>query len=503
MLWAITGRARLLIPIDLWRLFDDEQRVALLAHEMAHLKRRDHWVRWLELVAGVIWWWHPVVWWGRRELREAEEQCCDAWVLWAMPQAARTYATALLDTVDFVSETGTTPALGASSAGAAKDLKRRLVMIMKASNPKSLSSLGRIIVLAIGLIALPALPRLAAGDDDVKGKPSGEDRKKKYEDEFDKQVRKDGEKRDDSDFRRDAQVKEKKKYNDEFAKEPRKEAEPRKDGEVRKEKEFARPLAPPAEPVAGVFSRFDANAIVISDDEHDRDIRAGLGAEPIVTIDGRKASIKELRPGMPVHVSALEGSAKIEARRPRWMKADVVKGEIDKVKGSIREGEKVKQPTGDPEKVKGAGDAIGEAGKKIKGAADGEKIKEPARDPEKFKDGGDKPKIKEGVRDGEKIKGVGEGDKFKAKEGAPRDGEPRATKGKVLRGLLVKVEGGTLVLAVGDAGRETFVAINDNTKVVIDGKLARLAQLEPGMSVSVQQVEGVTTVIEARAQRPK
>ena len=50
-----------------------------------------------------LFWWHPVVWWARRELREAEEQCCDAWVVWALPGAGRTYATALLECLDFLS----------------------------------------------------------------------------------------------------------------------------------------------------------------------------------------------------------------------------------------------------------------------------------------------------------------------------------------------------------------------------------------------------------------
>ncbi len=28
-----------------------------------HLRRRDHWVGWLLLAAGCVWWWHPLFWW--------------------------------------------------------------------------------------------------------------------------------------------------------------------------------------------------------------------------------------------------------------------------------------------------------------------------------------------------------------------------------------------------------------------------------------------------------
>ena len=50
---------------------------------LAHLRRGDHWVRGLELLVTGLYWWHPVVWWACCELREAEERCCDAWVVWA------------------------------------------------------------------------------------------------------------------------------------------------------------------------------------------------------------------------------------------------------------------------------------------------------------------------------------------------------------------------------------------------------------------------------------
>ena len=52
---------------------------AVLAHELAHLKRRDHWVRRLEAIVLGLYWWYPGAWWARRQLERAEEECCDAW----------------------------------------------------------------------------------------------------------------------------------------------------------------------------------------------------------------------------------------------------------------------------------------------------------------------------------------------------------------------------------------------------------------------------------------
>ena len=137
-----------------------------MLHELAHLKRRDHWVRWLELIVAGLYWWHPVVWWARRALREAEEQCCDAWVVWAMPRRARTYAAALLAAVEFVSGARTAPAVASATSGSGhfSCLKRRLRMIVRAKTPKGLSWAGRIAVLGMAALLLPLAPSWAQKD---------------------------------------------------------------------------------------------------------------------------------------------------------------------------------------------------------------------------------------------------------------------------------------------------------------------------------------------------
>jgi hypothetical protein len=160
MLWVIGGRPRLLVPGQLWPTLQPDERTSLLLHELAHLRRHDHWVRWLELVVGGLYWWHPAVWWARRALREAEEQCCDAWVVWAMPRAARTYANALLAALEFVSGARTTPAAASATSGNGhvSCLKRRLRMIVRATTPKGLSWIGRFAVLGMAALVLPLAP---------------------------------------------------------------------------------------------------------------------------------------------------------------------------------------------------------------------------------------------------------------------------------------------------------------------------------------------------------
>jgi len=158
LLWAVAGAPRLLLPAGLWQRLTDEQRETLLAHELAHLRRGDPWVRRLELLVLGLYWWHPVVWWARREIQEAEEQCCDAWVVWAMPQAAHAYATALVETVAFLSLPRPALPLGASGIGHAHSLQRRLTMILKGTTPPALTWTALGALLTCGALLLPLRP---------------------------------------------------------------------------------------------------------------------------------------------------------------------------------------------------------------------------------------------------------------------------------------------------------------------------------------------------------
>ncbi|QEH35804.1 Regulatory protein BlaR1 [Aquisphaera giovannonii] len=154
LLWAAGGRPRILIPSDFWGLLDEPKQDALLVHELAHFRRRDHLVRLLELAVTTLYWWCPAVWWARRELHDAEEHCCDAWVLWALPGSSRAYSAALLDAVDFLSESGPLPA-GASGLGEVGRIRSRLAAIMRGGTPRVLSRLG---VGAMACVAAAVIP---------------------------------------------------------------------------------------------------------------------------------------------------------------------------------------------------------------------------------------------------------------------------------------------------------------------------------------------------------
>jgi beta-lactamase regulating signal transducer with metallopeptidase domain len=155
MIWCIGFRPRLLIPEDFWKRLDAQQRSTLVAHEMAHLRRGDHLVRLLELLVTALFWWHPLVWWMRGPLREAEERCCDAWVVWALPDAVRAYAETLLDTLDFLQQSDRPEPLLASGLGNVPDLRRRLTMIMTGTSRRLPGRSGKLGLLMVAGAMLP------------------------------------------------------------------------------------------------------------------------------------------------------------------------------------------------------------------------------------------------------------------------------------------------------------------------------------------------------------
>jgi probable HAF family extracellular repeat protein len=152
---AIGRQRRLLIPLELWSRLDEDQRAVLLAHELAHLRRHDHWIRLLELVVISVYWWFPVAWWIRRSLHDAEEECCDAWVVWALPGLERAYVRTLLDAVDFLAEARPVLPPAATGLGTITVLKRRLGRIMLGVAPRTISRAGTVAVVGLAGIIFP------------------------------------------------------------------------------------------------------------------------------------------------------------------------------------------------------------------------------------------------------------------------------------------------------------------------------------------------------------
>ncbi len=172
MLWGWRRDAVILFPRELLVRLAPEARDTLLAHELAHFLRRDHWVRMLEFVVTGLYWWHPAVWLARVGIETAEEECCDAWVVGGLAASPRRYAEALLATIDYAAELQR-PCLPPGVCPANRDaqmLQRRLIGIIHAKCPRRLRGSAAIRA-AVGALLL-IHPVLRAATADVAEPPS-------------------------------------------------------------------------------------------------------------------------------------------------------------------------------------------------------------------------------------------------------------------------------------------------------------------------------------------
>ena len=154
LLWCL-GRPKLLLPAQLVKTLDLDRWRGILTHELAHIRRGDHWVSRLELAAGLIWWWNPVYWLARTRLDAEAELACDAWVVSTLPKDRLAYAEALFDIFSTLSMArAPAPALGA--AGSGRFFERRLTMILHGHVSCRLSPLALLAACLLVLFALPS-----------------------------------------------------------------------------------------------------------------------------------------------------------------------------------------------------------------------------------------------------------------------------------------------------------------------------------------------------------
>lgn len=76
---SVTGwlRPAILLPAAVFASLDVEQLEAILAHELAHIRRHDYLVNLLQTVVETLLFYHPAVWWLSARIRRERECCCD------------------------------------------------------------------------------------------------------------------------------------------------------------------------------------------------------------------------------------------------------------------------------------------------------------------------------------------------------------------------------------------------------------------------------------------
>ena len=135
---------KILLPMD-WSKWPEDKVRAVLAHELAHVERRDAIASFAAHLNRSLFWFHPLAWWLQRQLALTAEQACDDAGVCAIGES-RKYAEILLDMAETVRRRGTRlvcQGIGADGAGL---LGRRIDRILRGAPVYSTSGAQKALV---------------------------------------------------------------------------------------------------------------------------------------------------------------------------------------------------------------------------------------------------------------------------------------------------------------------------------------------------------------------
>ncbi|HLG57903.1 MAG TPA: M56 family metallopeptidase [Vicinamibacterales bacterium] len=145
-------RPALLWPRSISERLSEEQIEAILAHELAHVRRRDNLAAAVHMLVEAVFWFHPLVWWLGARLVDERERACDEEVV-RLGSEPHVYAESILKTCQFYIESPLVCMAGVTGS----NLKKRIELIMRNDSNVALSAPKRIL-LGASLVAAIALP---------------------------------------------------------------------------------------------------------------------------------------------------------------------------------------------------------------------------------------------------------------------------------------------------------------------------------------------------------
>jgi beta-lactamase regulating signal transducer with metallopeptidase domain len=118
-------RPMVLVPAGFLLQFPADQIEALLAHELAHIRRLDYLVNIVQTVVETLFFYHPAVWWVSRRIRQERENCCDDIAVAVLGDPVA-YAKALSDLDEIA---GRNPELAIAASGGSLLLRVKRLII--------------------------------------------------------------------------------------------------------------------------------------------------------------------------------------------------------------------------------------------------------------------------------------------------------------------------------------------------------------------------------------
>ena len=154
------------LPIHLISDYNESDMRYMLLHELQHYKYHDTIASYLMNLAGVVYWFNPLVWYALKEMRNDREVACDTSVLKMLEEDAyEDYGNTL---INFAEKVSLTPfPFAAGLGGNMKQMKRRIINIASYEKPtfmKRLKGMTAFMLTAVLLLGLAPFISTYAAD---------------------------------------------------------------------------------------------------------------------------------------------------------------------------------------------------------------------------------------------------------------------------------------------------------------------------------------------------
>ena len=165
------------LPIHLISDYNESDMRYMLLHELQHYKHKDAVASYLMNLAGVVYWFNPLVWYALKEMRNDREVACDTSVLKMLEEDAyEDYGNTL---INFAEKVSLTPfPFAAGLGGNMEQMKRRIINIASYEKPtfmKRLKGMTAFMLTTVLLLGLaPILSTYAAEVSHYQWKTSSE-----------------------------------------------------------------------------------------------------------------------------------------------------------------------------------------------------------------------------------------------------------------------------------------------------------------------------------------
>jgi beta-lactamase regulating signal transducer with metallopeptidase domain len=161
--WGLV-RGSIYVPPGFLKIESPDHRRDVLAHELSHVLRFDPIVNSLQVLAQVLFWFHPLLWWANRKIRQEREKCCDEMVIAHLRAEPKDYSRALVEALSLQHQSDRfVPSL--AIAGPARHIEERIKTMLRPGKRfyRRPSLPATVVVVALALIAVPTTLALTSG----------------------------------------------------------------------------------------------------------------------------------------------------------------------------------------------------------------------------------------------------------------------------------------------------------------------------------------------------